>query len=218
MPKFEKKPILGKKKKKEDDNSLQGDAREKKFWKLVAESVPYSQFLELRPVLKVNWFLEMRTLAILDLFWDLKDEEIIEKLNIEQIRLYNLRSSPHYQAVCAAAAAAARDMAKPRTLDEWARDTEDRVAADLYLIGTGDGLARDRVAALTAFADRRSAKKGREAEAGGQMMLPPNLVAAIQFVMSQGAVPELGDGVDGGVLNVPRREAPKRLPAPPEEN
>lgn len=218
MPSPTKKPVLGQKKKKEAENSLQNDAREKKFWKLVTESVPYSQFLDLKPTLKVNWFLEMRTLAVLDLFWDLKDEEIVEKLGVEQARLWMLRSNPHYQAVCDVVAEAARSMAKPRTLDEWARDTEDRVAADLYLIGTGEGLARDRVAALTAFADRRSAKKGREPEAGGQMMVPGNLVQAIQFVMNQGAVPALEGGVDGGVLNVPRREETKRLPAPPEEN
>lgn len=211
------KPTLGSARKKARRDSIQDDSREKKFWKLVAESVPYSQFLELDPPLKVNRFLEMRTLAILDKFWDLEDSEIIEKLHIDAKCLPSLRGNPHYPAVCAAVTEAARTFARPRSLDEWARDTEDKVAADLYLIGTGDGLARDRVAALVAFADRRSAKKTREPEAGGQMMMPANLVQAIQFVMGQGAVPQLGGEVDGSVLNVPRRDEPKRL-GPPEEN
>jgi len=211
VPRPGRKPILGSKKKKDAENSVQNDTREKKFWKLVTESVHFSQFLDLDPPLKVNRFLEMRTLAVLDQFWELPDAEIAEKLNADPRHLANLRANPHYPAVCAAVAEAARNMAKPRTLDEWARDTEDQVAADLYLIGTGEGMTRDRVAALTAFADRRSAKKGREPEAGGQMMMPPNFVTALQFIMNQGAVPPVDGQVDGGVLNVPQREETKRL-------
>lgn len=182
--------------------------------------VPYSKFIDLEPRLKVNRFLEIRTLYVLDEFWDVTDEEICEKLYVEPAQLAALRANPHYPTVGAAIQAAAAGLAAAKTLDEWAEAVEDQTAAELWMIGSGDGLARDRVAALTAFADRRSAKKGREPDPAPPISLPPGFVESIMWVMKQrevtGAI--VGD-VDGGVLNVPgvqKRVGPK--PSVAEEN
>lgn len=208
--------VLESKKAKKAEDPLQNDSQVKKFWALVVEGVPYSQFIGLEPPLKVNRFQEIRTLVILDRFWDLSDDEIAEKLGISADHLAMLRGNPHYEAVAAAVTAEAVRLSSPRTFDEWAADpkVEDRVASELLMTGLSTSSARDRVAALSAFADRRSAKKGREAEEAPAVSLPPNFVQAIMHVYqmagSQGpAALPAGGGVDAGVLNVPKRSLPE---------
>lgn len=210
-----KKPVLPSKKKKKEDDPLSNDSQTKKFWGLVIESVTYGQFIALEPPLKVNRFLEIRTLVVLDRYWDLTDEEIAAKTGHSPEHLAALRANPHFAAVGEAVAEAAQRLARPRSFDAWAQDAqvEDRVASELYAIGLGDASPRDRVAALGAFADRQSAKKGREAEDAPTVMLPPNFVQAIQFIQQNfPAAASLGPAngqavaVDASVLNVPKRQ------------
>lgn len=207
--------VLESKKAKKSEDSLRDDGQVKKFWALVLENVTYSDFIRLDPPLKVNRFQEIRTLVVLDRFWDLSDEEIEGKLGISAEHLAMLRQNPHYGAVAEAVAAEAIRLSSPRTLDEWASDpkVEDRVASELFMLGLSQASARDRVAALSAYADRRSAKKGREAEEAPAISLPPNFVQAIMHVYQMGAQGQAGQqaalpaggGVDAGVLNVPKR-------------
>lgn len=213
-----KRPVLSSKKKESEPDPLKNDSQTKKFWGLVVESVTYGQFIALDPPLKVNRFLEIRMLFVLDRYWDLTDEEICEKTGHSAEHLATLRANPHFATVGKAVAEAAERLSRPRTFDDWAQDAqvEDRVASELYAIGLGDASPRDRVAALNTFADRQSAKKGREAEDAPTVMLPPNFVQAIQFIQQnfpaaaglalpagEPAVPQL---VDASVLNVPKRQ------------
>lgn len=214
-PRARKRPVLASKKKEPEQDPLKNDSQTKKFWGLVVESVTYGQFIALDPPLKVNRFLEIRMLSALDRFWDLTDEEIAEKTGHSAEHLAALRANPHFEAVGRAVVEAAECLSRPRSFDSWAMDAqvEDRVASELYAIGLGDASPRDRVAALNTFADRQSAKKGREAEDAPTVQLPPGFVQAIQFVMQSfpgvaapapaGSLPA---AIDAAVLNVPKRQ------------
>jgi hypothetical protein len=157
----------------------------------------------------VDRYLKLRNLAMIDRFYEKTDEEICEKLGTTLVYLMELRADPRFETLASAIKEAASALSQARTMDEWAEAVQDRVAQELFLVGVNGKTARDRVPALEAFADRTSAKKGREAEPGKGIFLPEDLVNVINFALQRqpialpsASAPEAIE-ISGSVLNVP---------------
>lgn len=193
-----------------------------RFFQTVVEHVLYSDFIDLEPPLAVDLFLKLRSLTILDRYFQLEDESILARMGIAQEHLDRLRAHPHYPPVLEAVKEKTSKLAKPRSMDDWAQEAQDRMASEMFLVALSDAGPRDRVPAIEAFLDRTSAKKGREAEKPAGMMFPDDALKIMKFAleMGQGQEPkQIGSGstvdIAADVLNVPKPT--KRLQGPPEE-
>lgn len=207
---------------KGQDEPLANDLAIQRFFQLVLEHVRYQEFIDLKPPLSVDRFLQLRTLTILDRYYEVADEKIETRMGVSADHLATLRAHPHYGAVLASIEAHVEKLAKPRTMDEWAEEVEDRMAGEMFLAGTSKAALRDRVPAIEAFLDRTSAKKGREAELPRTPMFPDDVQRIMEWSLKMGAMAAThgmqaggGEDVDAGVLNVPRPPA-KRIAGPPE--
>lgn len=195
---------------------------------LISRSVPYSAFMDADPPIGVGLFEEIRGIALVDAFFiELSDAEVCAKLGVSPDHLGDLRRHPHYEPVKAAMRESARRLSAPRTLDDMAEAIEPEVAREMYSLAMSCGSPREQLKALEAFADRRSAKKGREQQEGAGLLLPERFVEALELglrmekhliesaraekLVGSGSVPAaIGAGdeqvieISASVVNVPR--------------
>lgn len=180
-----------------------------RFVRQVCALVPYEMFLEVKPALKIMTFEELRTAAMLDLFFDLSDEEVARKLTVKEWRLQNLREHAHYGAVRDALAEQAKKLAGSLTMDALAEVAERAVASErLSTALDPGGDARERNRAQDAFLDRRSSKKGRESEGGAVLVLPEGLLEMLRAAREIEAARNVGRQeviIDATVLQIPSK-------------
>ena len=194
--------------KDESDDPLKNDRYIRTFMNLVIESVQYDRCISWQPKLSVDQFMRLRMLYLIDRFYQYDDNEIQERIGYDPKTLAKLRSHVHYPAIGREVEQAAEILASPRTFEEWANESQDKVAKEMMLMGLQCKNPKERLAALTAFADRVSAKKGREEETRTpQIVLPENILRLMEKAaqMQPAAIQVQAESstVDAGRLNVP---------------
>lgn len=192
-----------------------------RFLSLVAKGVKYSDFME---HVAVNVFEELRSVSLVDSFFALDDAAVCAKLRMSKEQLQGYREHPQYEPVKEALRASAKQLGGASTVDGMAEAMERNVAHEVYGMAMLAGSDRERLKALDAFVDRRSAKKGREPEKGSALVIPERLLE----LMAKGlemekhlvgpAVRQIGEGpvidlaveqddeISADVLNVPLQE------------
>lgn len=189
------------------------------FMSLVTKGVPYSAFLDADPPLAVNTFAALRNVGTVDQFFDFDDAAICVRLEISKDELARYRENPHYPKIREALVTSARRLGGARTIDSLAENMEGEVAQELYAMGMLEKSPREKIKALDAFADRRSAKKTRQEQVGSGMVLPERLLDVIKLglewekhLLQERGRPALAAGdedvieISASRLNVPAEE------------
>lgn len=112
------------------------------------------------------------------------------------------RALPVYAEIYAKVVAAAEALAADRTMDEASEKLEEVFVREQIRLGLA-GRVIDRPNAISSFLDRRSAKKGKEPDAGRGMYFPEGFIEAIRlgFELSRG---QLDGSVSAAALNTPK--------------
>jgi len=191
---------------------------------LVSRGVKYSDFLDADPPLGVNVFEELRTVALIDTFFQLDDAAILAKIDMQPDVLKGYRENPQYQPMVDALKGSAKRLGGADTVDGVAEAMEKEVVHEVYAMGMLEGNAREKLKALTEFVDRRSAKKGREGDAGSALMIPERMLELMALGLEkerhllppeprkigEGSVidiaAEADDSISADRLNVPTQE------------
>jgi hypothetical protein len=188
-------------------------AEARRFVALLIEAVPYSMFVD-HPALNgeplsIPRFSRLRNLAILERFFGMGEAEIAEKLGSTLDHVQQVRSDPLSSVVSDAVRDAGSQLAKARTIDEWAEFAEHLIGGELLLSALHEPSPRERLKAAEALADRRSAKKTRNQDEKKGLFFPPELLEKMRFAMTLGEgsltlTAEPLNSIDASTLNVPR--------------
>lgn len=190
-------------------------AREqRRFVEMVLARTPYERFLNLEPRLTSERFQKLRTLALLEAFFEMPDAEISIRMGAGQDFLDRLRGHEHYAAIRDAMVEEAIDLGKATTAQEFAAKVEGQMARLTFLTALTAQNARERLAAAGDLLDRSSPKPMRQSTKPGGVTITFPETALRDMEVALRFQPRIAEGgIDAGVLNVTPQ--PKQLSAPP---
>lgn len=149
---------------------------------LVSKGVRYTDFMDADPPIEgVNVFEELRTVALVDKFFQLDDAEVCKRLRMKPENLEHYRQHPLYPQMVEALKASARRIGGVSTIDGLAETMEREVAHELLGIGLLEMNVREKRSVLGDLADRRSAKKGRQGDGPQVLVMPDRWLELIQL-------------------------------------
>lgn len=154
---------------------------------LFAATIPHAEYRRL--------FL----LATLDLYSEFDEETKRQRTGHPPAEL---RARPAFVAIREKVLAAGETLSVSRKMDEASEAMEEIFVREQTRLALA-GRAVDRPDAVASFLDRRSAKKGREPDAGRGMFLPAGFLEAIRlgFELSRG---QLDESVSATRLSTPK--------------